>query len=438
MASRADELRREILDLVRRYHDEAFRESPFEPGRTTVPYAGRVFDGEELVSLVDSSLDFWLTSGRFAARFEKELAAFFGLQSASFVNSGSSANLLAVSCLTSPKLGKRRMVPGDEVVTVAAAFPTTVNPILQNGLVPVFVDVAAPTWNVDVDRLEDALSPRTRGVVLAHTLGNPFDLDAVGEFVRRHGLWLVEDCCDAVGSTFRGKSVGTVGALATASFYPAHHLTTGEGGAVLTDDPVLRVIVESFRDWGRDCWCDPGRDGTCGKRFDWQLGDLPLGFDHKYTYSHVGYNLKATDLQAAIGVAQLAKLPGFIQARKRNFARLHAALEGLEDLFILPEATPGSDPAWFGFPIGIREEAPFDRTELLRFLDARKIAVRLLFGGNLVRQPAYRDARFRVAGPLDGTDFVMNRLFWLGVYPGLDDARVDWMAESLRTFVGRK
>ncbi len=327
------------------------------PGQSQVAYAGRVFDAEELVHLVDSSLDFWLTTGRFAARFEREFRKFFGRRDAILVNSGSSADLVALSCLTSPKLGERALKPGDEVITVAAGFPTTVNPIIQNRLVPVFVDVTVPTYNIDVRQLEEAYSERTRAMMVAHTLGNPFDLGAVMDFVRRNDLWLVEDCCDAVGSLYQGRPVGTFGDLATVSFYPAHHMTMGEGGCVLTDTPLLRTLSESFRDWGRDCWCEPGKDNTCGKRFDWQLGELPCGYDHKYTYSHIGYNLKLTDMQAAIGVAQLQKLPCFIEARRNNFRLLHEGLRDLEDLFILPEATSGSDPSWFGFPIGVRPGA---------------------------------------------------------------------------------
>jgi CDP-4-dehydro-6-deoxyglucose reductase, E1 len=433
MNPRAEDLRAQILERVRSFHAEAFPEAPFVPGQTPVHYAGRVFDAEELVALVDSSLDFWLTTGRFAERFEKEFAAFAGCRYALLTNSGSSANLLAVSALTSPKLGERRLKPGDEVVTVAAGFPTTVNPILQNGLVPVFVDVTVPTYNVDVSRLEGALSDRTRAVVLAHTLGNPFDLDAVTAFCEAHGLWLVEDCCDALGATYRGRKVGTFGDLATVSFYPAHHMTMGEGGCVLTSDPQLKLLVESFRDWGRDCWCAPGKDNTCGKRFGRKMGGLPQGYDHKYTYSHVGYNLKATDMQAAIGVAQLPKVPGFIEARKRNFKRLHDGLRGLEHLFVLPEATEGSDPSWFGFPIGIRPAAPFDRGQVLHHLDERKIATRLLFGGNLVRQPAYQDVPKRVIGDLTNTDFVMERVFWLGVYPGLTEAMLSHMLDALHS-----
>jgi len=433
MNPKADALRAQILEQVRRYHEEAFPERPFVPGKTPVPYAGRVFDAEELVSLVDASLDFWLTTGRFAERFEREFAAFAGSRHALLTNSGSSANLLAVSALTSPKLGERRLRLGDEVITVAVGFPTTVNPILQNGLVPVFVDVTVPTYNVDTTQLEAALSDRTRAIILAHTLGNPFDLDAVTAFAKAHDLWLIEDCCDALGSTYGGRKVGTFGDLATVSFYPAHHMTMGEGGCVLTSDPRLKLAVESFRDWGRDCWCAPGKDNTCGKRFGRQMGGLPEGYDHKYTYSHVGYNLKATDLQAAVGVAQLPKLPGFIKARNRNFRNLHAGLKDLEHFFILPEATANSDPSWFGFPLAVREGAPFTRGQVLQHLEARRIATRLLFGGNLVRQPAYLKATKRVVGHLKNSDFVMNQVFWLGVYPGLTEGMIDFMVESLHS-----
>ena len=433
MNPKADALRAQILEQVRQYHEEAFPERPFVPGKTPVPYAGRVFDAEELVSLVDASLDFWLTTGRFAERFEREFAAFAGSRHALLTNSGSSANLLAVSALTSPKLGERRLRLGDEVITVAVGFPTTVNPILQNGLVPVFVDVTVPTYNVDTTQLEAALSDRTRAIILAHTLGNPFDLDAVTAFAKAHDLWLIEDCCDALGSTYGGRKVGTFGDLATVSFYPAHHMTMGEGGCVLTSDPRLKLAVESFRDWGRDCWCAPGKDNTCGKRFGRKMGELPEGYDHKYTYSHVGYNLKATDMQAAVGVAQLPKLSAFIEARKRNFRKLHEGLEDLEHLFILPEATPGSDPSWFGFPLAVREGALFTRGQVLQHLEARKIATRLLFGGNLTRQPAYLKATKRVVGDLKNSDFIMNQVFWLGVYPGLTEGMIDFMVESLHS-----
>jgi CDP-6-deoxy-D-xylo-4-hexulose-3-dehydrase len=431
VTEKAAALRERILALVAEFCEEQFAQREFVPGVSPVPVSGKVFDAGEMVKLVDSSLDFWLTTGRFAQEFEKRFARLYGLRSASLVNSGSSANLVALSCLTSPKLGERRLRPGDEVITVAAGFPTTVNPIIQNGLVPVFVDVQVPTYNLDPEYLEEALSPKTRAVMVAHTLGNPFDLDAVADFVKRHNLWLIEDCCDAVGSTYRGRMVGTFGDLATASFYPAHHITMGEGGAVLTDSPVLKTLVESFRDWGRDCWCDPGNDNTCGKRFDWQLGDLPCGYDHKYTYSHIGYNLKMTDMQAAVGLAQLEKLPGFIEARRRNFEALRAGLRELEEFLILPEATPGSEPSWFGFPIAVRPEAPFSRNQVTRHLEDRNIATRLLFGGNLVRQPAYRDREFRVVGPLTNADFVMNQVFWIGLYPGITPAATGYMIESL-------
>ncbi len=433
----AEALKSEILGLVRRYHKAAFPAPDFAPGVTAVPCAGRVFDAEEMSLLVDSALEFWLTAGRYAAQFERAFARLFGVRDCLLVNSGSSANLVAVSTLTSPKLSERRLRPGDEVITVAAGFPTTVNPILQNGLVPVFVDVTVPTYNLDPSQLEAALSPKTRAIVAAHTLGNPFDLDAVTAFAARHGLWLVEDCCDAVGSTYGGRPVGGFGDLATTSFYPAHHITMGEGGAVLTAKPLLRTIAESFRDWGRDCWCEPGKDNTCGKRFDWQLGELPCGYDHKYTYSHVGYNLKLTDMQAAVGVAQLEKLPLFIAARKANFERLRGGLSALEEWLILPEATPKSDPSWFGFPIAVRPSAGFTRDDLVRHLESKRIATRLLFGGNLLRQPAYRDIPHRQTGPLANTDFVMNQVFWIGVYPGLGDPQIEYMAEVIDAFVRR-
>lgn len=426
------ELRGQILRLVEDYYAEAFAPPAFVPGEMAVPVSGKCFDASEMRLLVDAALDFWLTAGRYAARFEREFARWMGVRECILTNSGSSANLLAVSALTSPKLGDRRLLPGDEVITVAAGFPTTVNPILQNALVPVFVDIALPTYNVDIEQLEAALSPRTKAMIFAHTLGNPFDVAAITAFARKHGLWLIEDCCDAVGSLYQGCKVGSFGDLATTSFYPAHHITMGEGGAVLTNQPLLRTLIESFRDWGRDCWCDPGCDNTCGKRFDWQLGELPCGYDHKYTYSHIGYNLKLTDMQAAIGVAQLGKLDGFCAARRRNFALLREGLGELEEFFLLPEATAGSDPSWFGFPVAVRPEAPFSRNEVTGWLEERKIATRLLFGGNLTRQPAYREHNYRAIGTLANTDFVMEQVFWIGLYPGITPAMIDYTITTLQ------
>ena len=435
MTTRAGELRQQILELVSAYHEEAFRPGAFVPGESPVPVSGRVFDDSDMQSLVESSLAFWLTTGRFAAQFERAFARYFGVRGATLVNSGSSANLLALTALTSPRLNDRRLIPGDEVITVAAGFPTTVNPIIQNGLVPVFVDVHIPTYNVDATRLEEAYSDRTRAVMIAHTLGNPFDLKAVKEFVDRHNLWLIEDCCDAVGSTYDSRKVGTFGDIATVSFYPAHHITMGEGGCVLTDKPLLKTLVESFRDWGRDCWCEPGKANTCGKRFEWELGELPCGYDHKYIYSHIGYNLKLTDMQAAVGLAQLGKLPAFIEKRKANFRRLRQGFADLEEFFILPEATPGSDPSWFGFPVAVRPGGALTRSSVIEYLETRKIATRLLFAGNLTRQPAYREARFRVVGGLENTDFVMNNVFWIGVYPGITAPILDYVLDTFHSMV---
>jgi CDP-4-dehydro-6-deoxyglucose reductase, E1 len=430
MSKTGTQLRDEIRTLVKQYHDVAMAPQAFVPGKSNVLVSGKVFDSTEIEFLVEASLDGWLTTGRFAAQFEREFAAFMGLRCASLVNSGSSANLVALSCLTSPSLGDRRLMPGDEVITVAAGFPTTVNPIIQNRLVPVFIDVQIPTYNVDVTQLEAAVSNRTRAIILAHTLGNPFDIDAVMALASKHNLWVIEDCCDAVGSLYKGQRVGTFGNLATTSFYPAHHITMGEGGCVLTQSPAIKKLAESFRDWGRDCWCDPGKSNTCGKRFEWQLGGLPCGYDHKFTYSHIGYNLKATDLQAAVGVAQLKKLSGFIAARRANFDKLRAALSDLSDIFIFPEATAHSDPSWFGFPLAVRNNAPVTRNQVVGFLESRNIATRQLFGGNLLRQPAYRDIERRVIGDLPNTDFVMNNAFWVGLYPGITQPMVDYMSET--------
>jgi CDP-6-deoxy-D-xylo-4-hexulose-3-dehydrase len=435
MSERSDQLRQQILQLTAEFHAEAFPSRDFIPGASAVPVSGKVIDAADMSAVVDSALDGWFTTGRWAKEFERKLARFVGVRSASLVNSGSSANLVALSALTSPKLGARALKPGDEVITVAAGFPTTVNPIFQNRLIPVFIDVTLPTYEIDITQLEAAYSPRTRAVMIAHTLGNVFDLGAVSAFCRKHNLWLIEDCCDALGSTWKGQKVGTFGDIATVSFYPAHHITMGEGGAVLTDRPALQVIIDSFRDWGRDCWCEPGKDNTCGKRFDWQLGTLPCGYDHKYTYSHVGYNLKATDMQAALGCSQIDKLPHFIARRKENFAYLKAALQPLEEFLQLPVAGQHSDPSWFGFPVGVKPGAPFTRDQLTAALEAQKIGTRLLFAGNLIRQPAYAGLEFRSIGDLPNTDYVMNNVFWIGVFPGLTRPMLDHIVQTMTTFV---
>jgi len=433
----AGEIRAEILALVAQFYQANWPGEQFVSDETPVPVSGRVFDADDLVHLVDASLDFWLTTGPYADRFGREFARFMGVRHAVLCNSGSSANLLALSALTSPKLGERRLRLGDEVITVAAAFPTTVNPIVQNGLVPVFLDIELGSYNIDVRYLKEAISPRTRAIMLAHTLGNPFNIDAVLEIVRRYGLWLIEDNCDALGSTYRGRLTGTFGHLATASFYPAHHITMGEGGCVLTNQSKLKTLVQSFRDWGRDCWCEPGKDNTCGQRFEWQSGGLPHGYDHKYIYSHIGYNLKLTDMQAAVGVAQLKKLPRFIEARKRNWRLLFEGLKPLEEFLILPQPTPGSDPSWFGFVITIRPEAPFSRNDLVSCLEDHRIATRLLFGGDLTRQPAYHSIPYRIIGRLGNTDMVMNQTFWIGVYPGITPEIIAYVADTIKTFCSR-
>jgi CDP-6-deoxy-D-xylo-4-hexulose-3-dehydrase len=426
--------REAVFDEVRRYYKEAFAARPFVAGETIIPPSGKVFDERELLSLVDSSLDFWLTTGRFADRFEKKLGKFLGLPHAALVNSGSSANLVAVSTLFSHTLGDKRVKAGDEVVTTGASFPTTVNPIIQNGAVPVLVDAHAPTYNADVRELEAAITPKTRAIVLAHTLGNPFDLGAVMKLAEKHGLWVVEDCCDALGAKYDGTLVSNFGDLATFSFYPAHHITMGEGGVVATRSARLNKVALSIRDWGRDCWCDPGRDNTCGRRFDHQLGELPYGYDHKYIYSHVGYNLKATDMQAAVGVAQLDRLEEFIAARKRNFAALREGLKPFEEHLILPEATPKSDPSWFGFPITVRESAPFKREKLTAFLEAGRIGTRLLFSGNITRQPYFKDVPHRKVSALAGCDRIMRGTFWIGVFPGITPAMTDYMVGRFADF----
>lgn len=431
-------LREQILQLVKRYVEETTRREPFTPGLTPVPVSGKVIGAAEICNLVEASLDGWLTTGRFNDAFERGLEDFIGVQHVLTVNSGSSANLVALSTLTSPRLGERALKPGDEVVTVAAGFPTTINPILQNGLVPVFVDVNIPTYNIQPELIEAAINDRTRAIMLAHTLGNPYDLHVVGELAKKYGLWLVEDCCDALGATYGGKMVGTFGDIGTLSFYPAHHITMGEGGAVFTNSQELKVIAESFRDWGRDCYCAPGKSDTCGKRFAQQLGDLPYGYDHKYTYSHLGYNLKITDMQAACGLAQLGRVADFITARRHNFAYLRERLKSCSSFLVLPEATPDSDPSWFGFPITLRAEAETTRTDLLRYLSQRRIDTRLLFAGNIIRQPYFKGCPYRISGGLEETDSIMLNSFWVGVYPALDTSMLDYVAQCLETYFGVK
>ncbi len=457
--------REAVRKAVRAYCRQTSAASAFVPGKSPIPPSGKVIGEPEMLAMVEAALDGWLTTGRFNQAFEARLAAFVGVDHAMTVNSGSSANLLAVSSLFSPLLGEAAIRPGDEILTVAAGFPTTVNPILQNGAVPVFVDVLPGTYNIDASRLEAALSTRTRAVVLAHTLGNPFELAAVTRFCAEHDLWLVEDCCDALGARYalpqaaddwrpclpsanhprrwrrrdegeRCRHVGSFGHLATLSFYPAHHITMGEGGAVMTSDATLKRIAESLRDWGRDCWCATGCDNTCGRRFDWQLGELPAGYDHKYIYAHLGYNLKITDMQAACALAQLERLPDFVAARRRNFAWLSQRLQSCRDLLELPQATAGSEPSWFGFPLTLKPAAGVNRVDLLKYLDQNRIGTRLLFAGNLVRQPYFRERNFRIAGTLETTDRIMNDTFWVGVWPGLDESRLEFVASRIEAFLG--
>ena len=426
--------RAELKAAARRCYEIENPPKPFEPGRTYLPAAGKVVGAEELEFLVEAAADLWLTTGRFAERFEREFADWLGRGFCLLCNSGSSANLLALAALTSPLLEDRALKPSDEVLTVAAGFPTTVNPILQLGLTPVYADISLDNLNIDPELIEPALGPKTRAIFLAHTLGNPFEAGRVTELARSRDLWLIEDNCDAAGSLWQGRKTGTFGHLSTFSFYPAHHMTMGEGGAVTTDDPLLKRIVESFRDWGRDCWCPPGCDDTCGRRFDWQLGELPAGYDHKYIYRHIGYNLKATDFAAALGLAQLPKLDGFLERRRCNFERLLAGLAPCAGRLRLPKATPGSEPAWFGFPLLVEEEAGFTRLEILQHLETRGIGTRLLFGGNLLRQPAYSETPRRLPGPLANTDQAMNSAFWIGLWPGLTDEMLDYMSQTIVEF----
>ncbi|NJD76982.1 MAG: lipopolysaccharide biosynthesis protein RfbH [Candidatus Methanoperedens sp.] len=433
-----EELKKEIFSKVKEYFLLAHRQKQFIPGKSKVNYAGRVYDEKELISLVDSALDFWLTAGRFARQFEKEFAEFLGVKHCLLTNSGSSANLLALSALTSPTLGEKQLKPGDEVITVAAGFPTTVNPIIQNNLIPVFIDVNLGTYNIQCDKIEDAISDRTKAIFIAHTMGNPFNLDAVMEIVKKHDLWLIEDNCDALGSKYKGKYTGTFGHIATFSFYPPHHATMGEGGALVTNDTNLKRLIESFRDWGRDCWCEPGCDNSCGKRFDWQLGELPYGYDHKYIYSHIGYNLKVTDMQAAVGVEQLKKLPSFIEARKRNFRLLYDGLKKYDKYFILPEIEKGAEPSWFGFLLTVRENAGFSKIDIVKYLEEHKIATRMLFAGNITRHPSFTGVNYRTYGDLMNTDYIMNDTFWVGVYPGMTGEIIRYILYCFEEFISLK
>jgi CDP-6-deoxy-D-xylo-4-hexulose-3-dehydrase len=432
-----DEILRQMArNIVEKHYDAVHKkDDDFIPGKSYIRYAGRVYGAEEMKTLVDSCLDFWLTAGRFAKQFEEEFTGFLGVKHCILTNSGSSANLLAISALTSPKLGERRLKPGDEVITTACAFPTTVNPIIQNNLIPVFLDVDIGTYNIQADKIEDALSEKTKAIFLAHTLGNPFDLDKILKICEKYNLWLIEDNCDALGSKYSGKYTGTFGHIATFSFYPAHHITMGEGGALVTNDTQLKRLIESFRDWGRDCWCEPGKDNTCGKRFGWQLGTLPFGYDHKYIYSHIGYNLKITDMQAAIGVAQLKKLNEFIEKRKKNFEMLYEGLHAYEEFFIFPKVIKGAEPSWFGFPLTVKDNAPFTRKDIVNYLEDHKIATRMLFCGNVIRQPAFRGVEYRIVGGLKNTDKVMNDEFWVGVYPGLNKATIAYLIDTVKGWI---
>jgi len=426
--------RKDILNKVIKFYQSQKR-NKFIPGKTKISYAGRVYNDKELVNLVDASLDFWLTAGRYADKFESRFAKFLGLKYCLLVNSGSSANLLAVTALTSSKLGKRQLKPGDEVITIACGFPTTLNPILQNNLIPVFIDIDLGTYNIKAENIEKVITKKTKAIFIPHTLGNPAELGKILRIVKKYNLWFIEDNCDALGSKYNGRYTGTFGHISTNSFYPAHHITMGEGGAVLTNDALLNRIIMSYRDWGRDCWCQAGHDNTCGKRFAQKFGSLPFGYDHKYVYSQIGYNLKVTDMQAAIGVAQLEKLPGFTEARIRNFNLIYSGLKKYERYFILPQAAKNSEPSWFGFPLLVKSSAQFTRADIVLHLEKNKIATRMLFGGNLTKQPAYQGVKFRIAGDLRNTDLVMNNLFWIGVYPGISKVHISYIICVFEKFI---
>ncbi len=434
VSENSKELRNKIIDLVKEYACSAHIKKDFIPGKTLIPVSGKVYNEYELMSLVSASLDFWLTTDRFNSEFERKLSEFLGIPHTLTTNSGSSANLLAISALTSTSLGERSLKPNDEVITVATGFPTTINPILQNNLVPVFVDVTLPTYQIDVEKIENVITEKTKAIMLAHTLGNPFDLNAIMKIVKKHNLWLIEDCCDALGSKYNDQYVGNFGDISTLSFFPAHQITMGEGGSVLTKNSNLKRILESFRDWGRDCFCSPGKNNTCGKRFDWQLGNLPIGYDHKYIYSNMGYNLKITEMQAAIGLSQLQKLPEFVNIRKKNFVILKEGLKSFDDL-ILPESTKNSDPCWFGFPITVKESASFSRSDIVNFLAKKLIDTRPMFAGNIIRQPYFSNQKYKTADDLKNSDLIMNNSFWIGVFPGLSEAMINYVVKQISIFI---
>jgi len=436
--NQVSKIKKEIFAKVKEFYKAKHQNKKFIPGESKINYAGRIFNEKEIINLVDSSLDFWLTTGRYAEQFEKKFAKFLNVKYCLLTNSGSSANLLAISTLTSSKLGARKLKAGDEIITIACGFPTTLNPIIQNNLVPVFVDIDLGTYNIQTEKIEKAISKKTKAIFIAHTLGNPFDIDKILKIAEKHKLWVIEDNCDALGSKYKDKYTGTFGDISTVSFYPAHHITMGEGGAVLTNNFLLKKIVASFRDWGRDCWCEPGCDDTCKNRFSWQLGKLPMGYDHKYIYSHIGYNLKVTDMQASVGVAQIDKLPSFIKSRIENFNAIYKFLEKYEKYFVLPISLKNSQPSWFGFPILIKKNPYFTRNDIVNYLEKNKIATRMLFGGNLLRQPAYENIKYRLVGDLKNTDTVMNDLFWIGVYPGIKKDQLKYIEKIFAKFIAEK